>query len=280
MVTAANESRRTATVPMAAQTPARRATRFPHILEKYAAAIAFVVVIAVWELGVRLGDVSALILPPPSLIVRRLYEGLVHGTFLPNLGVTLLETFLGFGLAAVLGIGLGALVAEIRWIRRAVYPYVVAFQTIPMIALAPLLVIWFGFGITSKVLAAGIVAFFPIIVNTIEGVSGADAQRVDMIRAMGASRMETFRRVKAPSALPFIFAGLDTAIVLALLGAVVGEFMGATAGLGNQMLIFNAQLDIASSFAVLVLLSACGLALHFAVALSRRWIVFWVPTRR
>jgi NitT/TauT family transport system permease protein len=240
-----------------------------------AVAATFVVVVGGWEAFVRLRDIPTIVLPPPSLVATKLYDGIVHGAFLENLGYTLTETLLGFAIATVLGITLGALVSEIRWVRRAVYPYIVAFQTVPKIALAPLLVVWFGFGMTSKVIVAVTVAFFPIIVNTIEGLQNTDHARIDMIRAMGAGKFETFRRVKLPSALPYIFAGLDAAIVLSLLGAVVGEFMGSRAGLGNQILIFNSVLDIASSFAVLILLSICGFLLHVLLVAVQKRVVFW-----
>lgn len=256
--------------------PTRRRPRLRGKAADWFAVLAtFVVVVGGWELVVRIRDISEIVLPPPSLVAQSLYDGLVHGTFLDNLRYTLTETVLGFVIAAILGIGLGALVSEVRWIRRAIYPYIVAFQTVPKIALAPLLVIWFGFGMTSKVIVAVTVAFFPVIVNTIEGLQNTDHQRVDMIRAMGAGRLETFRRVKLPSALPYIFAGLDAAIVLSLLGAVVGEFMGARAGLGNQILIFNAVLDIAGSFAVLALLSVIGYLLHLLLVLVQKRVVFW-----
>lgn len=235
----------------------------------------FVVVVGGWEALVRIRDIAPIVLPAPSLIVQKLWEGLVHGRFLQNLGYTMLETMGGFAIAAVLGIGLGAVIAEVPWTRKAIYPYVIGFQTVPKIALAPLLVIWFGFGLTSKVIVAATVAFFPIIVNTIEGIGNTEQARIDMIRAMGARRFETFRRVKAPSALPFVFAGLDAGIVLALLGAVVGEFIGSKVGLGNQMLVLNASLDIPGSFAILILLSAIGYALHVILVAVQRRIVFW-----
>lgn len=241
----------------------------------FAVVATFVVGVGGWELFVRVRDVAEIVLPAPSLIASKLYDGIVYGTFLDNLRYTLTETILGFAIAAVLGIGLGALVSEIRWVRKAIYPYVVAFQTVPKIALAPLLVIWFGFGMTSKVIVAVTVAFFPVIVNTIEGLQNTEAQRIDLIRAMGGGRLEIFRRVKLPSALPYIFAGLDAAIVLSLLGAVVGEFMGARAGLGNQILTFNAVLDIAGSFAVLVLLSVIGFLLHVVLVAVQKKVVFW-----
>lgn len=273
----------TTTTTRAAMTRTARPKARPSVVSKVRARIGqwapvvatFVVVVGGWEAFVRIREVSELVLPPPSLIVDRLYDGLVHGTFLENLRYTMTETLLGFVIAAAAGIGLGALVAEIRWIRRAIYPYVIAFQTVPKIALAPLLVIWFGFGMTSKVIVAVTVAFFPVIVNTIEGLNNTDQQRIDMIRAMGAGRFETFRRVKLPSALPYIFAGLDAAVVLSLLGAVVGEFMGARAGLGQQILIYNSVLDIAGSFAVLVLLSVMGFLLHVALVAIQRRVVFW-----
>ncbi|MGH3359178.1 MAG: ABC transporter permease [Nocardioidaceae bacterium] len=255
--------------------PRRRFVTRDRLADWSAVLATFVVVVGGWEAIVRLRDVSEIVLPPPSLVASKLYDGLVHGTFLENLRYTMTETVLGFAIAAALGIVLGALVSEIRWIRRAVYPYIVAFQTVPKIALAPLLVIWFGFGMTSKVIVAVTVAFFPVIVNTIEGLQNTDAQRIDMIRAMGAGRFEVFRRVKLPSALPYIFAGLDAAIVLSLLGAVVGEFMGARAGLGNQILVFNAVLDIGGSFAVLVLLSVIGYLLHLVLVAVQRRVVFW-----
>ncbi|MFD1860095.1 ABC transporter permease [Aeromicrobium camelliae] len=268
----ASASPRTSPAPRrTARRTARRARRADWI----AVVSTFVVVVGGWEAVVRIADISSIVLPPPSLIVGKLYDGLVHGTFVKNLGYTMAETVLGFAIAAFLGIVLGALVAEIRWIRRAVYPYIVAFQTVPKIALAPLLVIWFGFGMTSKVIVAVTVAFFPVIVNTIEGLQNTDHQRIDMIRAMGAGRFEAFRRVKLPSALPYIFAGLDAAIVLSLLGAVVGEFMGSRAGLGNQILIFNSVLDIAGSFAVLILLSIIGFLLHLLLVMVQKKVVFW-----
>lgn len=234
-----------------------------------------IIFIGGWELIVRLRDVPPIVLPPPTLILQKLYLGIVEGTFLTNLYYTLLETLGGFLIAAVLGIVLGSLVAEISWIRRAIYPYIVGFQTIPKVALAPLLVVWFGFGLTSKVIVAATVAFFPIIVNTIEGIANTERARIDLVRAAGAGKFEIFRRVKLPSALPFIFAGLDAGIVLALLGAVVGEFIGARVGLGNQMLTFNAVLDISSSFAILLLLSVIGYVLHLLLVLVQRKVVFW-----
>lgn len=265
------------TAPRTPVTRTRRRTASFQKLSDIGAVLATAVIfVGGWELIVRLRDIQPIVLPPPSLILEKLYDGIVHGTFLINLWYTMVETVGGFFIAAVLGIVLGSLVAEIGWVRKAIYPYIVGFQTVPKIALAPLLVVWFGFGLTSKVIVAATVAFFPIIVNTIEGIANTDESRIDMVRAAGAGKFETFRRVKLPSALPFIFAGLDAGIVLALLGAVVGEFIGARVGLGNQMLTFNAVLDIASSFAVLLLLSVIGYVLHLILVFIQRKVVFWV----
>jgi NitT/TauT family transport system permease protein len=249
--------------------------RRQRITDRLAVLSTFVVVVGGWETIVRIRDIAPIVLPAPSLIAVELWDGLVHGLFLENLWYTMLETLGGFAIAAVLGISLGAVIAEVPWTRKAIYPYVIGFQTVPKIALAPLLVIWFGFGLTSKVIVAATVAFFPIIVNTIEGIANTEPARVEMIQAMGGKRFETFRRVKVPSALPFVFAGLDAAIVLALLGAVVGEFIGSKVGLGNQMLVLNASLDIPASFAILILLSLIGYALHLILVAVQRRVVFW-----
>ncbi|MFC3721954.1 ABC transporter permease [Neoaquamicrobium sediminum] len=241
---------------------------------------AFVIFVASWELICDFWNVSALLVPPPSQIALALWQETVHGALLYNLGVTLFETAVGFAIAAALGIGLGAIIAEVDWFKRAVYPYLIAFQTVPKIAIAPLLVLWFGFGMTSKIVIAVTIAVFPILINTIEGIWGTDRDRIDMVRAMRGSRWQVFWVVKFPTALPFIFAGLNVGIVFSLLGAVVGEFIGAQAGIGNLLIVANFRMDIATVFAVLVTLGVTGYALHLLMALIQRKVVFWGSTAR
>jgi NitT/TauT family transport system permease protein len=140
---------------------------------------------------------------------------------------------------------------------------------------APLLVVWFGFGVSSKVVIAATVAFFPVLVNVIVGLKTVDAGKLDLMRSLNATRWQTFRLVKLPNALPFVFAGLDIAIVFSVLGAIVGEFVGAQRGLGNLIMQFNVSLDIAGVFAVLVLLSVMGVALHLGMQAIQKRVIFW-----
>lgn len=238
------------------------------------------VVLAVWEATVRLSGVDAFIFPTPSGVAAAMVEMAIDGSLVRNFWVTFGETVAGFAIAAFLGIGLGALISEFRWARRTVYPYLVALQTVPKIAIAPMLVLWFGFGITSKIVIAATIAIFPILVNTIEGLTNTDETRIDMLRSLGGTRAQVFRMVKFPSALPFIFAGLGSGVVLSLLGAVVGEFVGARAGLGNLILIVNARMDTAGVFAILIVLGSIGIALNILLQAVQSRVVFWARPRR
>jgi NitT/TauT family transport system permease protein len=173
---------------------------------------------------------------------------------------------------------LGALIAQFRLADKLIYPYVIALQSVPKVALAPLLVIWFGFGLESKVIMTAVIAFFPIIVNTIVGLRTVDQDRIDLMVALKASRWQIFRYVRLPTALPFIFAGLDVGIVLSVIGAIVGEFVGANGGLGYLLLVYHADLKIAAMFALLVILALLGIVLHGIVQIVQRRVVFWVST--
>src|SRR5207249_8001556 len=184
---------------------------------------------------------------------------------LEHFWITFSESLLGFLIAAAAGIVLGTVIAQFRLLERTLYPYVVAFQTLPKIAVAPLLVVWLGFGVSAKVVIAALVAFFPVLVNVIVGLKTVDAPKLDLMRSLAASRWQTFRFVTFPNALPFVFAGLDIAIVFGVLGAIVGEFVGSQRGLGNLILQFHTALDIASMFAVLLLLAVLGVALHLVM---------------
>lgn len=237
--------------------------------------LVFALVIAVWEAGVRLGDVPATILPTPSAVFVALREGVLGGRLVLHSLVTLQEIVYGFVLGGVIGVGLGILVAEIRWVRRLVYPYIVATQAVPKVALAPLFLIWFGFGLTSKVLLAVTITFFPVLVNTIQGLDGAQRDQLDLLRAYCASRSQIFFRVKLPTAVPFIFAGLEIAVVLSVIAAIVAEFVSATSGLGYLILQENLSLNMPGVFAALTVLSVLGYLLHGLVKVVHRRAVFW-----
>ena len=239
-----------------------------------------VILLALWQFVVRVFDVPIVLVPAPTDVVVSLVDGLADGSLVEHAWVTLQEILLGFGVAVVAALLCAFLVTQSRTLDKALFPLIVMTQTIPKVAMAPLLIVWFGTEITSKVLTTALIAFFPLLINAILGLRSADPDQVDMLRSFGASRMDVLRRLQIPSALPHIFAGLDVAVVLSVTGAIVAEFVGATAGLGYVIQATNFTLDVSRTFAVLVVLSAIGLALHALVVLCNRKIVFWSAEHR
>jgi NitT/TauT family transport system permease protein len=235
----------------------------------------FILLTGLWEASIWLFKVPDYILPAPSAIGLSLYHGFASGIFIYNFGVTAFETLAGFLLAAVIGIATGAVVAQFSLVERIVYPWLVALQTLPKVAIAPLIIIWAGYGIGSKIIIVALVAIFPVLVNTIMGLKSCDQGKLDLMQALGAGRWETFCTVRLPNALPFIFAGLNVAIVLAILGSIVGEFVGSKAGLGNLILEANFQFDVARIFAVLVILAVLGVVLSQIMRLVQNVFLFW-----
>jgi NitT/TauT family transport system permease protein len=219
--------------------------------------------------------ISDFILPPPSGIAVALYQGFISGQFVTGLFATMSAVVLGFLASAAVAFVLGTLISQIRLVEVTLFPYVVAIQTLPKIAIAPLILIWFGVGIESKVVIAATVSFFPMLVNTIVGLKSTPQDKIDLMRSLSASRWKIFWYVQLPEALPFIFAGLNIGIVLSVLGAIVAEFVGAKAGLGYLILQMNYNMDIAGMFAALVVLGIMGIVLNSAMTFARRRIVFW-----
>ena len=232
-------------------------------------------VLTVWEILVRGLNVPAYILPPPTNIALALYRGFASTLYFGHIGVTLAETFMGFALGSALALSLGIAVALSRRVEYFLYPFIVMFQAMPKVALAPLVIIWFGLGITSKVVAAALVAFFPLMVNTIAGLRSADGDRVNLMRSLAASRWQIFWMLQLPNAMPYIFAGLEIAMIFALIGAIVGEFVGATSGLGMLIQSMNFTMDVAGQFSILLILSALGLLLNGVVSTIRKRVLFW-----
>ncbi|HZQ13635.1 MAG TPA: ABC transporter permease [Pseudolabrys sp.] len=232
-------------------------------------------VLAVWEGFVRLFDVPAFILPRPSNVFLALYRGTVSTMYLEHLRVTLLETLIGFAVGSGLALALGTVVALSRRTEYFLYPFIVMFQAMPKVALAPIIIVWFGLGLTSKVVTAALVAFFPLLVNTIVGLRSADEDRVSLMRSLAASRWQIFWMLQLPNAMPYIFAGLEIAMIFSLLGAIVAELVGAESGLGMLIQSMNFTMDVAGQFSVLLILSAVGLALNGIVTAIRRRVLFW-----
>jgi NitT/TauT family transport system permease protein len=233
-----------------------------------------------WELLVRGLSVPAFILPAPTSIFIALYRGITSTLYLGHIGVTLAETLMGFALGTALAFALGIAVALSRRVEYFLYPFIVMFQAMPKVALAPLIIIWFGLGITSKIVSAALVAFFPLMVNTIVGLRSADEDRVNLMRSLAASRWQIFWMLQLPNAMPYIFAGLEIAMIFALIGAIVGEFVGATSGLGMLIQSMNFTMDVAGQFSVLLILSVLGLILNGIVTQIRKRVLFWDPSQK
>lgn len=236
--------------------------------------------IAVWEVVVRLLQIPAFLLPAPSAVGMALYRGAVSGLYEEHIAVTLVETALGFLLGTAGGLLLGTAVALSRRFDYFIYPIIVMFQAMPKVALAPLIIVWFGLGITSKVVNAGLVCFFPLMINTIVGLRSADEDRIALMRSLAASPMQIFLMLRVPNALPYIFAGLEIAMIFALIGAIVGEFVGAQAGLGMLIQSMNFTMDVAGQFSILLILSVIGLLLNSTIAAIRKRLLFWDPSSR
>jgi NitT/TauT family transport system permease protein len=232
-----------------------------------------VALLLAWELACRILELPALVLPPPSAIAQSLWQGLATGYFWPHLRATALELVLGVITGCLVGFAAGVALGESTLLRRLLMPYVVATQVIPKLALAPLFVLWFGFGMTSTVVITALICFFPLMENTLTALQQVPAERLELFRMLGATRAQTLWRLKLPSGLPSILAGLRVAVVLALVGAVVGEFIGASEGLGALVIATQGSMDTALMFAVLVLIAALGMLAYQATLLLERWLL-------
>ena len=259
----------------ASQTPpAAAATRGRRILDRYGPpALVVVLTIAVWELIIRVFDVPTYIWSPPSLIAQTMQEELPD--LLSHSVVTLKETLVGFLLAVVLGLAFGLLLHFSALAKRALYPLLIASQSIPTVVLAPVFVLVLGFGIWPKVAVVALFCFFPIVVSTIDGLAGVDREYIRMMLTLDATRIGIFRRVEFPAALPQIFTGIRVAATYAAIGAVFGEWAGSEAGLGWQMLQAKGRLDTALVFADIVFITVMALGLFAIVSLVERLTIPW-----
>ncbi len=266
---------RTALVPTGRKRRARPAVfrgKRGDFLVWLASAVALVVA---WQWYVTAFRVSPAIFPAPVAVGRDLYINIADGTFIRDLKITLTEVLIGFAGGSTVGFLLALAISEFRPVRIVVYPYVVALQSIPKSALAPLFLIWFGFGMESKIALVIVAVFFPVLTNTLAGIERADPDQLDLMRAFCAKRWKVFWRVKLPTALPPLFAGLQLGIVLSMIAAVVSEFLGSVGGLGYRILMFNTNLDMSGQFAAIIVLSVTGFTLHATVKYIGRRVVFW-----
>jgi NitT/TauT family transport system permease protein len=246
--------------------------------------ILFVIVVAIWDLVTRLGWVSPIILPSPQETLEDLIfvgHNLITGDYmLGALWTTTLTVIYGFLIAAAIGFSLGVLVGETKFGERAVMPYLVAIDTMPKIAFAPLFIAWLGFDISSKVALAAFIATFAIVVATAAGLYAASENERMLFKSMGASRFQTLIRLKLPIGLPYVFTGLKIASVGVMAGAITGEFLGGGKGFGALIRQSASQMNTPRVFALILYLSLLGLALYFTIAWIQRRFVFWNKSER
>jgi putative hydroxymethylpyrimidine transport system permease protein len=248
-----------------------------------APAILLVSLLALWELAAQTGVLAGVfgiedfLVPAPGEIGEALWED--RSLLADDAWVTLQEVVLGFGLAVICGIGFAVLIHLSETARRAVYPLLVASQTIPIVILAPILVVILGFDLLPKLAIIALICFFPITVNTLDGLRSVDPELVKLMRTMGAGRLQTLRRVEGPWALPYTFSGAKVAVAVSVIGAVLAESAGSNSGLGHLIDQANAQLLTARSFAALVVLSAIAIGLFAVLTLLERRVVTWGSER-
>jgi NitT/TauT family transport system permease protein len=243
-----------------------------------ASAITFAALIFGWDFAVRALEVPEYLIPPPAMVGRALMQGWIEGTLHEHAAFTIQATLAGFLIGAAVAIVLGALVAEIRPLALAIYPLVIAIQSMPTVAIAPLIVVYFGVGMASKVFTVALLCFFPVFVNTIIGLRAADPNLVDLYRAHMGGRWRIFLDVKLPGAADHVMSGLQVGVVLAFVGCVVSEFVASTRGLGFIIRAFASELNISVMFAAIASLGALGAITGALVRLAHRRVVFWRRT--
>jgi NitT/TauT family transport system permease protein len=239
-----------------------------------------VVLLGSWWFASNVLGAPDYILPPPQSVLQALVRGLGRAPwdkagYWYHAGITVWEALLGFAIGSAFGAALGLSLSHWPIAGKSGYPYIVGFQSLPKVALAPLMVVWFGFGLEGKVFITAIITFFPVLVNMMAGYQAVEPERIELARSCNASEWHLLAKIIIPSCLPYLFAGLGVASVLSILGAVVGEFVGASAGLGMLLMQYDQSMQIAPLFAVIVLLGLIGFLMNHAVLLVERRYCFW-----
>jgi len=226
-----------------------------------------------WEIFVRVACVPDYILPSPVAIISEI--GKNYLLFLRHAGVTLIEAVLGFGLGVLFASIISIAIVQSKLFEFMINPFIISLQTTPKIALAPLLLLWLGFGLFPKIVISALVCFFPIVINSVKGLNSVDQELIDIFRIYKADKLQMLLKVKIPIALPYFFAGLRTAICLSMVGAVVGEFTGANAGLGYLIIQFESYYNVKGMFGALLLLSLMGVILFSLIRLIEKRVLYW-----
>jgi NitT/TauT family transport system permease protein len=249
--------------------------RRPKLTRALASVLLLVVLVAAWAAASAAELVDPVIVPAPSEIWEGLRDLLTSSFLLPHVWATTYETVVGFLLAAGASMVLAVVLSNWSFLRDVLYPYLVVFQILPKVALAPIFIAWLGFGPSSKIVLAATIAFFPMLINTMVGLASASEGSILLMRSLVASRWQMFSRLTLPSALPNVFAGLKTSLTLALIGSIVAEFEGAEFGLAVLIKSYSFQFQMGRVYAVLLILSLLGVAMYGLIELIERRVVFW-----
>ena len=240
----------------------------------------FVVLLLLWTAYVRIAKLSPLVLPTPYAVWQSLVENTLNGQLPEHSVTTLTEIVLGFLLGSLVGIVLGVVTARSQLMREMLGPYILASQAMPKLALAPIMVVWMGFGIAPKVVITALICFFPLLENTIIGLTSTSPHQLELFRALSATGWQTFIKLRVPSALPVIFAGLRVAVTLAVVGAVVGEYVGANKGLGALVIVTQGSFDPPLMFAIFVYLTVIGIVLYKLMQMLETTFFSWRTIKR
>src|SRR5690606_19601094 len=259
-------------VAPAMKTPRAAAWSAQRRQEWLASAAIAIVLIGALELAARNQWISAMIVAAPSRVMAVLAEGIADGIYLRNLAASMGALVAGFGLAFVVAVVTAGVLSSSRFLERVLTPYIVAFQSMPKVAIAPLVVLWLGFGELSKIAIVAIVCFFPMMVNTLQGLRNRNVDHYELLQSLGASRWQQFWKLRLPHAVPYIFAGVRIGATFARLGVAVAALVGTNSGVGFAMLQAKAQFDVPGVYACLVLLMLMGLTLNALTTVCERWV--------
>lgn len=234
-----------------------------------------IILVLIWHLYVTAFDVSSFILPAPAKVLEALSLQVRDPVVWGHAWATVYASLVGFFYATVIGVGLGAMLGKFRWLERTLSPFIVATQVVPKVALVPLFIVWFGFGSTSKIIVAAVLAFFPILTNTALGVKSVHVGYREVMASICASPWQTLCRLDLKNALPYVLTGMEIGIVLAIIGAVVGEFLAGSSGLGYMLVAKMNSYETAQMFGILILLTVIGFIFYFSIGLIRRSLIPW-----
>lgn len=237
--------------------------------------LTLVVLLIAWQVVSWLAKPPVWLLPSPLAVTDVAINWRAELPF--HTGITLYETLVGFVASIVFGIPIAILIVYSRFLQRTIYPILLAFQSVPKVAIAPLLLMWVGHGELPKIIVVFLVCFFPVVVSTASGMQAVPTSLLDLVRSLSANPLKVFLKIRLPNAMPYVFVGLKVAITLAVIGAVIGEFVGSNAGLGYLILVSTQQFDTALAFASIILLTAMSIVLFYAIEFLERLVIPWAP---